>query len=33
MFECTQAATDKIKEYFESQPKVVPVRVFLNQGG
>lgn len=33
MFECTDAAQKKLAEYFENQPKVVPVRVFLNQGG
>ncbi len=33
MFEVTDAAYDKIQDYFKSQPEVVPIRVFLNQGG
>jgi Fe-S cluster assembly iron-binding protein IscA len=33
MFEVTDAAHEKITDYFRNQPEVVPVRVFLNQGG
>ncbi len=33
MLDVTQAAMDKLAEYFEKQPEKSPVRVFLNPGG
>lgn len=32
MLEVTEAATQKISEYFEGK-EVLPVRIFLNEGG
>ncbi len=33
MLEVTEAAIEKIEDYFKSQKEKSPIRVFLNEGG